>query len=98
MVAVIKTGHSLSRTLNYNEKKVKEGVAEIISATNYPIDVEQLSFANKLNQLENQAALNENVSRKSVQISLNFDPSERLSKEQLGEIADTYMQNIGFGE
>jgi len=98
MVAVIKTGHSLSRTLNYNEKKVNEGVAEIISAVNYPIDVEQLSFSNKLNRLENQAALNENVSRKSVHISLNFGPSEKLSKERLGEIADTYMQKIGFGE
>jgi hypothetical protein len=98
MVAVIKTGHSISRTLNYNEKKVKEGVAEIISAANYPMDVEQLSFENKLNRLENQAALNENVSRKSVHISLNFDPSEKLSKERLQEIADTYMQKIGFGE
>lgn len=98
MVAVIKTGHSLHRILNYNENKVKEGVAEIISAANYPMDVEQLSFANKLNRLQNQAALNENVSRNSVHISLNFDPSEQLSKERLQEIADTYMTKIGFGE
>lgn len=92
MVAVIKTGHSIHRILNYNENKVKEDVAKIISAQNYPMDVEQLSFANKLNRLKNQAALNENVSRKSVHISLNFDPSERLSKERLQEIADSYMQ------
>lgn len=98
MVAVIKTGHSIHRILNYNENKVKEGVAEIISAQNYPMDVEQLSFANKLNRLRNQAALNENVSRRSVHISLNFDPSEQLSKERLQEIADSYMQKIGFGE
>lgn len=98
MVAVIKTGHSIHRILNYNENKVKEGVAEIISAINYPMDVEQLSFTNKLNRLKNQAALNENVSRNSVHISLNFDPSEKLSKEQLQDIADTYMQQIGFGE
>jgi hypothetical protein len=98
MVAVIKTGHSISRTLNYNENKVKEGVAEIISAVNYPMDVEQLSFVNKLNRFENQAALNENVSRKSVHVSLNFDLSEKLSKEWLQEIADTYMQKIGFAE
>ncbi len=98
MVAVIKTGHSLHRIFNYNENKVKEGVAEIISAANYPMDVEQLSFAHKLNRLQNQAALNENVSRNSVHISLNFDPSEQLSKERLQEIADTYMRKIGFGE
>jgi len=28
MVAVIKTGSSIHRILNYNENKVKEGVAE----------------------------------------------------------------------
>ena len=83
MVAVIQTGHSISRSLNYNENKVKEGVAELISATNYPMDAEQLSFSAKLNRLENQAALNENVSRKSVHISLNFDPSESTFQRAL---------------
>ncbi len=29
MVAVIKTGHSIHRILNYNENKVKEGVANV---------------------------------------------------------------------
>ena len=98
MVAVIKAGSSIHRILNYNEQKVKEGLAECISAINYPIEVEKLTLKNKLNRLLNQAALNENVTRNSVHISLNFDPSEQLSKEQLNEIADTYMQKIGFGE
>ena len=98
MVAVIKTGHSLNRILNYNENKVKEGVAECISAANYPIDAEKLSFHQKLNRLLKQAALNENVIRNSVHVSLNFDPSEKVSNEQLKEMADTYMQKIGFGE
>ncbi len=65
MVAVIKTGHSIHRILNYNENKVKEGVAKIISAANYPIDVEKLSFTQKLNRLLKQVALNENVTRKA---------------------------------
>ena len=41
MVAVIKTGHSILRILNYNENKVKEGVAECIGENNYPIDLSQ---------------------------------------------------------
>ena len=98
MVAVIKTGHSIHRILNYNENKVKEGVAECILATNYPMDVEQLSIKNKLNRLLNQAALNENVTRNSVHISLNFDPAEKLSKDQLNEIAEAYMQKTGFAK
>jgi hypothetical protein len=75
MVAVIKTGHSILRLLNYNENKVKEGVAVCIAAENYPMDAADLSFQQKLARLVNQAALNENVTRNSVHISLNFDPS-----------------------
>ncbi len=40
MVAIIKTGHSINRILNYNENKVKEGVAKYIAEVNYPMDVE----------------------------------------------------------
>jgi len=98
MVAVIKTGHSIHRTLNYNENKVKEGVAQCIAAVNYPKDVSQLTLLNKLNRLLNQAALNENVTRNSVHISLNFDPSENLPHARLGEIVDAYMNKIGFGK
>lgn len=98
MVAVIKTGHSIHRILNYNEHKVKEGVASFIAAQNYPIDAGKLSFNQKLNRFLKQVALNENVSRNSVHISLNFDPSEKISNEKFKEIADTYMQKIGFDE
>jgi Relaxase/Mobilisation nuclease domain len=97
MVAVINTSTSIHRTLNYNEQKVKEGKAVCIHAANYPKDREQLSFYDKLNRLVNQAALNENVTRKSVHFSLNFDPKEKLPDETLKAIAETYMNKIGFG-
>ncbi len=99
MVAVIKTGHSINHILNYNENKVKEGVAQCIAAVNYPMDVENLSFNHKLNRLLNQAALNENVTRNSVHISINFDPSEKhFSRDSLKDIAEDYMRKTGFGE
>lgn len=98
MVAVIKTGHSIHRIFNYNENKVKEGMAACIGAGNYPADVEKMSAGMKLNRLLKQTALNENVSRNSVHISLNFDSSDTgFSKEKLMQIADSYMQQIGFG-
>jgi Cu/Zn superoxide dismutase len=98
MVAVIKTGHSINRILNYNENKVKEGKAAFIFAGNYPIDTEKISFIQKLNLLLGQASLNENVTRNSVHISLNFDSTEKLSNEKLKEISGSYMKRIGFGE
>lgn len=99
MVAVIKTGHSIHRIFNYNENKVKEGLAECIGAGNYPIDAGKMALHTKLNRLLKQMELNENVKRNSVHISLNFDVSEsHLSKEKLLTIADSYLDKIGFGK
>jgi hypothetical protein len=98
MVAIIKTGHSIRAMLNYNENKIKEGKAECIGQGNYPVDAERLTYTMKLNRLEKQCKLNENVKRNTVHISLNFDPSEAsLPKEKLLEIAESYMDKIGFG-
>lgn len=83
---------------NYNENKVKEGIAECIGEGNYPLEAAKLTSAMKLNRLLKQNELNENVKRNSVHISLNFDPSESaLSNEKMLEIAEQYMQKIGFG-
>jgi hypothetical protein len=96
MVAIVNTSTSIHRTLHYNEQKLKEGKAIFIDAANYPKDAEQLNFYQKLNRLTHQAALNENVTRNSVHISLNFDPKEQLTDATLRAIANTYMQKIGF--
>jgi hypothetical protein len=98
MVAIIKTSHSIRSIFYYNENKVKAGVAECISAGNYPSDVDKMTDIMKLNRFIKRAELNENAKRNSVHISLNFDPSEKHSKEKLIAIADTYMDKIGFGE
>jgi len=99
MVAVIKTGSSIHRILNYNENKVKEKVATCIAARNFPLNPEQLTLNQKLNRFLHQLQLNKNVTRNSVHISLNFHPSEsRLSTEKLQEIATAYMEGIGFGK
>lgn len=99
MVAIIKTGHSIRAMLNYNENKIKEGKAECIGQQNYPVDADRLTYAMKLNRLERQCKLNENVKRNTVHISLNFDPSEAsLPKEKLMEIVENYMEKIGFGD
>lgn len=99
MVAIINTGHSVRRIFNYNENKVSQGIAHCIGEGNYPMDVDQMSLNFKIKFLLKQLELNENVTRNSVHISLNFDPAETsLSKEKLMEIAASYMTKIGFGQ
>lgn len=98
MVAVINTGHSVRSIFNYNENKVSLGKAECIGEGNYPIDLARLTLDTKLKTLLKQLELNKNVTRNSVHISLNFDRSEKeLTNEKLIEIAQVYMQKIGFG-
>ena len=98
MVTVIKTGHSIHRIFNYNENKVKEGVANCIGAGNYPVDHDKMNLSMKLNRFLKQLELNENAKRNSVHISLNFHATEsHFSTEKLLAIAETYMDRIGFG-
>lgn len=98
MVTIIKTSHSIRSILNYNENKVKQGVAECIGAGNYTADIDKLSDFAKINRFTKRLELNENTKRNSVHISLNFDPSENHSKEKLMDIVSTYMEKIGFGK
>lgn len=99
MVAIIKSGYSLQRILNYNENKVKEGVARCIGAENFPLDADQMSFDVKLGCFKKLTDLNQRAKKTSVHISLNFDPSELdLSEQRLMEIASDYMLRIGFGK
>jgi len=97
MVAVIHTSKSFRAALNYNEQKVKEAKAECLLAANYPKDTSDLSFQQKLNRLIYLAGLNEQTKKSCLHISLNFEPKENLSREQFTAIAQTYMEEIGFG-
>ena len=83
--------------LNYNENKVKEGLAECIAANLFPCRAEELNFHEKKNRFTNQIKLNQRSKTNVVHISLNFGIGERLDKEKLNAIATTYMDKIGFG-
>jgi hypothetical protein len=42
--------------------------------------------------------LNERATTKTLHVSLNFDPSEKLAENKLLQIASDYMEKIGFGQ
>lgn len=98
MVTKITTPHRISDALNYNEQKVKKGAAECIHAGNYLKEGWDMNYYQKLEGFENRNILNDRATTKTLHISLNFDPSEKHSKEKLIQIANLYMEKIGFGE
>ena len=87
--------HNIARSLRYNEQKVEQGKAECILAGNFLKDVSQLEFEDKLYRFWRRMDLNERVTT-NLHITLNFDPSDKLSNEQMKKIARFYMKELGF--
>jgi len=98
MVAKITIPKSIEAALNYNEKKVQNGTAQCLHAFNYLNDADKMNFYQKLNGFEMNNRLNKIATTKTLHVSLNFDPSEKISNDKLKEIASVYMDKIGFGE
>src|SRR5258706_3454786 len=97
MVAKVNSGQNILGLLNYNENKVKAGVAECIDENLFNCNVERLSFYEKLKTFQNFIIRNHRATTNAVHVSLNFDPSEKPDKQILKEIAAKYMEGIGFG-
>lgn len=91
---------SLPRALNYHEKKLQKGTAELLHAHNFYKLPEDLKFSDKKDRFQELMDLNERAKTRLIHISLNFHPSEkeRLSKEFYIDVADKYMERIGFGD
>lgn len=98
MVAKITIPKSIEATLNYNEKKVQKGTAQCLQAANYLNEAHQMNFYQKLEGFQKNNRLNKMATTKTLHVSLNFEPSEKLSDHKLVEIASVYMAKIGFGE
>jgi len=98
MVAKITIPKSIEAALNYNEKKVQKGNAVCLHAANYLLDAKDMNFYQKLNGFEQLNSLNDRATTKTLHVSLNFDPSEKIADSKLLEIAELYMNRIGFGE
>ena len=98
MVAKITIPKSIEAALNYNEKKVQKGKAVCLHAANYLKEAKQMNFYQKLAGFERLNSLNERATTKTLHVSLNFSPSEKLQDEKLLKIAEQYMNKIGFGK
>ncbi|WP_295719961.1 relaxase/mobilization nuclease domain-containing protein [Mucilaginibacter sp.] len=98
MVAKISTGKSIRGMLHYNENKVGYGEARLILASGFAGEIERMNFNQKLNRFHNLTMMKPNVKTNAVHISLNFHSSEELSNTKLQQIANCYMEKIGFGD
>ena len=101
MVAKISHGISLYGALVYNHEKVKKGTAEILSGNRMISDRLGMPSENlhlTLLSFENYLLANRNTEKPVLHIALSPAPEDRLSDEQLAELAEKYMQKMGYGD
>lgn len=93
MISKILSGKSLTDAVEYNEQKVREGVAKLID-TNYigsPNCVKEI--------LAKVSGFNQRSHKPVFHLSLSFPSDEReLSDNELSQIAREFMTKFGFGE
>jgi hypothetical protein len=97
MVARISHSGDIQKVLNYNEQKVSNNEALLLDASGFLKDASKLTFYDKIEQFNRHISLNEKVRINTMHVSLNFDPSEKLSNDEMVDIATQYMDRIGFG-
>ena len=98
MVAKISSGSSLYAALAYNHQKVNAGGAKVIF-TNNMVEPKDGSFSIGIctGSFEPYLLANKRTENPVIHISLNPDPKDKLSDEQLAQIAEEYMQKLGYG-
>lgn len=98
MVAKITTPARFLDALYYNENKVAKGKATCLAASGFLWDHAEMSVSQKAEGFKRLYERNERAKTKTLHISLNFDPSEKLADNKLRAIAATYVDRIGFGD
>lgn len=101
MVAKISHGESLYGALAYNHEKVFQGTAEILSGHRMISDrpglpSEDMRLA--LLSFENHLTANRRTDKPVLHIALSPAPEDRLDNDRLAELAEKYMQKMGYGD
>ena len=98
MIAKISSTENLGGALGYNFKKVEKGEASILLAAELYQDREgRYTMEDVFADMEALIPKNCRTKKTVFHCSLNPHPDEKLSNEQLVQIAKEYMEALGYG-
>lgn len=99
MVAKIVHGTSLIGAISYNKLKVDDEKGKILFSQNIrePEDG-NYEMHDILRSFEPYLAANRRTEKPVIHISLNPDPKDKVTDDTLTEMAQRYMDELGFGE
>ena len=99
MIAKISATENLGGALGYNFKKVEKGEANILLAAElYQSKEGRYTMEDVLADMEALIPKNCRTKKTVFHCSLNPHPDEKLSDEQLTQIAKEYMEALGYGK
>ena len=99
MIAKISATENLGGALGYNFKKVEKGEASILLTAELYQDKEgTYTMEDVLADMEALIPKNCRTKKMVFHCSLNPHPDEKLSDEQLTQIAKEYMEELGYGK
>lgn len=96
MVARLNTTEKMNTIIEYNEQKVLQNVAELIFSNGFLTDPARLDTAEKLDRFRRQNELDNRSEVNMLHATVNFDPGEVLTKQQLSGISHRYMKGLNM--
>lgn len=98
MVAKINVGSSLFGALSYNQEKIDEGFGKVLFSNRIIQNANGLhTMYFNLKSFEPYLDANKRTEKPVLHISLNPHPDDKLTDEQLSNIAQEYMEKMGYG-
>lgn len=99
MIVKVKSPKSLLRVLTYNLNKVEHGVGAVLYTQGVYNSMEQTPTPQSIYEdMMMQIPSKTRVKNIAFSCSLNPDPSETLSDEQYVQIAQEFMERMGYGD
>jgi len=97
MIAKIGKGSNLIGALFYNQLKVDKGQGTVLFTNNLPEPINTLNYIIQLyKHFEPYLLLNNKTEKIVRHISLNPNPNDKLRDDTLNEIAQQYMDSMGY--
>jgi len=98
MVAKINVGSSLFGVLAYNQNKVDEEQGKVLFSNRmFESEDGNFNIQRCIESFEMHLPQDIKTEKPIIHISLNPHPDDKLSDEQLSEIAQEYMEKLGYG-
>lgn len=99
MVAKISSGSSLFGALSYNQEKVDKDQAKVLFSQNIIRTLDgAYNIPKCMQSFDPYLAANNKTVNSVIHISLNPHPDDVLTDEQLSNIAQEYMNKLGYGK